>query len=196
MRINRIGNWAKTTVLASLLAATPLTAKAQHLHSGEQILGRDTVNLFYGKTAQILGINSDGTAQYIDRLALYMQNKGPTGRGMNKKYLNGDEGYFIHDLTQYADSLVRVYERTEGNANITVSYYIVGPQVRRDAIYKKGTDEFVTNIVDSSIPSYNGVQEFPHRRQEITKELYEWFKKFMPKEVVKDENVVVEGMLY
>lgn len=142
MRINRIGNWAKTTILAGLLVTAPLSAKSQIIKNGEKILARDTVELMNGKKAQALLIDTDGNQNNFERFAL---NRVIRSNSSGHKSLNGEKGFDQIENTQYVDTLVRVFKKTEGQPVEELEYYVAGPSLRKNIVIERKSGKIVAN---------------------------------------------------
>lgn len=181
----------KTGILAGLLALSPFYAKGQYVHHGEKVLARDTVELFKGQKAEALLIDNDGNPNNFEKFAIstlrqfQFKSKHPK--------LNGSEGYMKTWRTQYVDTLLRESVRDDVKQQNYYRYYIVGPQIRRDALHNADSD-IVTYFIDSEYKGKEpiaGVYEMKNQKMEIPEELYNELAKFLKNAPRKEEQVVI-----
>ncbi len=184
MRINRIGNWAKTTVLAGLLATSPIAAKAQALNKGETVLARDTVELFNSRKAQALLIDTDGNFNNFEKFALNTVRSATSGHAK----LQGKKGTRVIEETQYVDTLIRVFKKIEGESSEKLEYYLAGPWIKKGIVVENETGKVVAN--EASKTDMNAVRQRENLRMEIPKALYDEIDSFLKHVAKKDEHVI------
>lgn len=188
----------KTGIFAGLLALSPFSAKGQYVHYGEEILARDTVELFKGQKAEALLIDNDGNPKNFEKFAISTLTKFQ----LKHKDLKGREGYMKHSSTQYVDTLVRQHVRDDGNGTDSYKYYVIGPNIQQHALIDKENDKVVKYFIDREFKGkpVSGVYEMPHNRMEIPEELYNELDKFLKnaprkeEQVVKEENIFLYGI--
>lgn len=175
MRINRIGNWAKTTALAGLLATSPIAKAQAHLNQGEKIIAVDTVELFKGQKALALLIDNDGNLNNFEKFALRLYSKKP----VHDSKLKGRPGFRELLSTQYVDTLVKSFQRYENQSTESTIYYVAGPRISNSALITAENDTLYVTT--------------PHKlngRTNIPKALYDEISDFLKHVPKKEEHVV------
>lgn len=176
MRINRIGNWAKTTALAGLLATSPIAKAQTHLNQGEKIIAVDTVELFEGQKALALLIDNDGNLNNFEKFAFRIYKKTPIN---HHSRLKGKKGFNELLSTQYVDTLVKSFKRYEDELTESTIYYVSGPRISSSALITTEND----TVYATAPHKLNG-------RTEIPKALYDEISNFLKSIPKKEEHVV------
>ena len=175
MRINRIGNWAKTTILASLLATSPIAAKAQALNKGETVLARDTLTKMNSHVMEALLIDCDGNYNNFEKFALNTKNK------YSKNLRNNKKGYLEYRATQYVDTLIRVFTKYGSDSKEIEEYYVAGPRLQSKILKERETEQILNN------PK---IEQIEHFRMEISEKIYNEIADFLKNIQKKEEHVV------
>lgn len=178
MKINRIGNWAKTTALAGLLATSPIAKAQAHLNQGEKNIAVDTVELFKGQKALALLIDNDGNLNNFEKFALRLYIKKP----VHDSKLKGRPGFREILSTQYVDTLVKSFQRYENQPTESTIYYVAGPKINS-----------ISTITTENDTVFVTAPEKFNSRTNIPKALYDEISNFLKSIPKKEEHIVKES---